>query len=144
MLQNFILSKFYVFRIVCRLINQPFKRQSHKKVKHTQTQNLPTNCLSVFNHFVILALKGLKKTFGFSVRIDRTTLFASIRILINSLPPKCTCNMGMRIIKKFLFKVIYSGNVFLSFRKVLPSLSYSEIEIIKALGVKFLKNHGET
>ena len=96
-------------------------------------QNLPTNCLSVFNHFVILALKGLKKTFGFSVRIDRTTLFASIRILINSLPPKCTCNMGMRIITKFLFKVIYSGNVFLSFRKVLPSLGYSEIETIKAL-----------
>ena len=25
--------------------------------------NLPTNCLSVFNHFVELALKGLKKSF---------------------------------------------------------------------------------
>ena len=31
-------------------------------VKHTQTigQLLPTNCLSVFSHFVGLALKGLK------------------------------------------------------------------------------------
>ena len=29
-------------------------------VKHTQfVGNLPTNCLSVFDHFVILALKGL-------------------------------------------------------------------------------------
>ena len=31
-------------------------------VKHTQTINLqqPTNCLSVFDHFVGLALKGLR------------------------------------------------------------------------------------
>ena len=31
-------------------------------VKHTQTirRELPTNCLSVFDHFVKLALKGLK------------------------------------------------------------------------------------
>ena len=31
-------------------------------VKHTQTirQQKPTNCLSVFDHFVGLALKGLK------------------------------------------------------------------------------------
>ena len=30
-------------------------------VKHTQTirQQQPTNCLSVFNHFVLLVLKGL-------------------------------------------------------------------------------------
>ena len=27
--------------------------------------NLPTNCLSVFDHFVILALKGLKVVGGF-------------------------------------------------------------------------------
>ena len=41
----------------------PFKRQSHKIVKHTQTilRQQPTNCLSVFEHFVNLALKGLKK-----------------------------------------------------------------------------------
>ena len=37
---------------------QPFQRQSHKMVKHTQT--MPTNCLSVFDHILALALKGLK------------------------------------------------------------------------------------
>ena len=35
-------------------------RQSHKMVKYTQTirQQQPTNCLSIFEHFVGLALKG--------------------------------------------------------------------------------------
>ena len=39
------------------------KRQTHKTVKHTQTTRrlLPTNCLSVFDHFVELALIGLNK-----------------------------------------------------------------------------------
>ena len=39
----------------------PFKRQPHKMVKHTQIirRLLPTNCLSAFDHFVVLALKGL-------------------------------------------------------------------------------------
>ena len=39
-----------------------FKRQPHKIAKHTQKIHwlLPTNCLSVLNHFVELALKGLK------------------------------------------------------------------------------------
>ena len=36
---------------------ETLKHQPHKIVKHTQT--LPTNCLSVFAHFVGLALKGL-------------------------------------------------------------------------------------
>ena len=38
-----------------------FKRQPHKMVKHTQTirRILPMKCLSVFNHFVGLALKEL-------------------------------------------------------------------------------------
>ena len=41
----------------------PFKRQPHKMVKHTQTirQMLPTSCLSLFDHFVGLALKWLKE-----------------------------------------------------------------------------------
>ena len=32
----------------------PFKRQPHKRVRHTQTirRLLPTNFLSVFDHFV--------------------------------------------------------------------------------------------
>ena len=39
----------------------PFKRQPHKMVKRTQTicRKKPTSCLSVFDHFVGLALKGL-------------------------------------------------------------------------------------
>ena len=42
----------------------PFKCQPHKMVKHTQTIRclLPANCLSVFDHFVGLALKVLKVT----------------------------------------------------------------------------------
>ena len=36
--------------------------QAHKMVKYTQTIHLllKTNCLSVFDHFVGLAFKGLK------------------------------------------------------------------------------------
>ena len=43
------------------LISYPFKCQPHKMVKHTQAvrQLFPTNCLSVFDHFLGLALKGL-------------------------------------------------------------------------------------
>ena len=38
----------------------PFKRQSNKIVKHKQfVGNFPTNCLSAFDDFVILTLKGL-------------------------------------------------------------------------------------
>ena len=46
-----------------RILDQsyPFKRQTHKIVKHTQPTGPqgPTNCLSVFDHFVGLTLKGL-------------------------------------------------------------------------------------
>ena len=40
-------------------------------VKHTQAirRLLPTNCLSVFNHFGRLALKGLKKWFFFRANV---------------------------------------------------------------------------
>ena len=46
-----------------RSLYYPFKCQHHKTVKHTQTirRLLPTNCLSVFDHFVGLALKGLRE-----------------------------------------------------------------------------------
>ena len=39
------------------------KRQPHKIVQHSQTirRLLPSNCLSVFDHFVGLAPKGLTK-----------------------------------------------------------------------------------
>ena len=41
-----------------------FNHQPHKMVKHTQKlrQLLLTNCLSVFDHFLGLALKGLNLT----------------------------------------------------------------------------------
>ena len=41
---------------------KPFKCQPQKMIKHTQTIRwlLPTSCLSVFDHFVGLALRGLK------------------------------------------------------------------------------------
>ena len=39
-----------------------FEPQPHKMATHTQTihRQQPKNCLSEFNHFVGLALKGLK------------------------------------------------------------------------------------
>ena len=52
---KWINGSLFVFR------SEPFKCQPHETVKHTQTIRwmLPTNCLSVFDHFVELALKGL-------------------------------------------------------------------------------------
>ena len=46
-------------------IYEPFKHQTHRMVKHTQTicRKQPTNCLSVFDHFVGFALKVLMKSF---------------------------------------------------------------------------------
>ena len=51
-----------------------FKPQSHKMVKHAQTirRQKPTNCLSVFDHFVELALKVLKNN-------AKTPLLTSIK-----------------------------------------------------------------
>ena len=55
--------------VTLELQSYPFKRQLHKMVKHTQTicRLLPTNCLSVFDHFAELALKGYTRFFGHSV-----------------------------------------------------------------------------
>ena len=54
-------SIFYAMFSVGELEFWPFKCQSHNMVKHTQTirRQKPTNCSSVFNHFVGLALKEL-------------------------------------------------------------------------------------
>ena len=52
--------------------------------------------------------------------------------------------MGMPPVKQFLFKLIYDGNIFPAFGKMIPSLSYSEIEAIKTLGIKFRKTHSAT
>ena len=45
-------------------------------VKHTQTirRQEPTNCLSVFDNFVGLALKGLTCTLVASFRYNNTTI----------------------------------------------------------------------
>ena len=52
---------------------QPIKRQPHNIVKHTQTvpRQQPNNCLSVFDHFVVLALKGLTFHFLVLVVVDK-------------------------------------------------------------------------
>ena len=44
-------------------------RQPDKVVRHTQTvrRQIPTNCLSVFAHFVGLTFKGLISAFCFPV-----------------------------------------------------------------------------
>ena len=45
--------------------SQHCQRQSHKMVKHTKIicRQEPTNFLSVFDHFVVLAFKGLTAFF---------------------------------------------------------------------------------
>ena len=49
--------------VSAKIVNnfQTFKRQLHKMVKHTQAirRQQPMNFMSVFDHFVVLALKGL-------------------------------------------------------------------------------------
>ena len=47
--------------MVSRLFTLTFKLQPHKMVKHTQIirRQQPNNCLSVFDHYLGLALKGL-------------------------------------------------------------------------------------
>ena len=44
---------------------EPFKQQPRKIVKHTQTihQQHPTNCLSMFDHFVGLVFKRLMRMY---------------------------------------------------------------------------------
>ena len=50
-----------MIKVSPRKLTQHFKRQSHKILKHTQTirRQQPKKCLSMFDHFVELALKGL-------------------------------------------------------------------------------------
>ena len=55
-----ILPNPQAFRIISEAKFNPLRANHTKMVEHTQfISNLPTNCLSVFHHFVILALKGL-------------------------------------------------------------------------------------
>ena len=53
-------------------------------VKHTQTihQLLPTNCLSVFDHFVGLALKGLNLILAVLVMLNK--FVGKLNFFVNS------------------------------------------------------------
>ena len=64
----------------------PFKSQHHKMVKHTRSirRQQPKNCLSVFGHFVGLALKGLrilKLGLHCSLRSQSNTLCSTMRLV---------------------------------------------------------------
>ena len=52
-------------------------------VKHTQTirRLLPTNCLSVFDHFVGLALKGLINS-GQKLNVQKTLTYHVARFIV--------------------------------------------------------------
>ena len=56
MLNKDYCAKWVVSFCIINTSLNPFKRQSHKMVKHTQK---PTNPLSVFDHFVGLLVKRL-------------------------------------------------------------------------------------
>ena len=69
-----------------------FKRQLHKMVKRTQKirRVLPTNCLIVLNHFVGLALKGLR---FFRCNSELSQLFQNTAFSLNS--PKKLSQTGL-------------------------------------------------
>ena len=58
-------SKSQWIKILIKTGFETFQRQPHKMVKHTQTirRLFPMKCLSVFDHFVGLALKGLNNSY---------------------------------------------------------------------------------
>ena len=66
-----MLSTAAIIKATKKLVYYPFKRQPYKIVKHTLTicRQKPTNCLSMFDHFGGLVLKGLnrKQIFWYSV-----------------------------------------------------------------------------
>ena len=57
----FIKKKVYLEKNASKARALPFKRQPHKMIENTQKirRLLPANSLSVFDHFVGFALKGL-------------------------------------------------------------------------------------
>ena len=68
---------------------KPFKRQPHTTVKHTQTirRQQSTNCLNVFDHFVRLALKGLK----FLENVEHSEHFDDVMKAVNSNVSETVC-----------------------------------------------------
>ena len=56
-----------------------FQRQPHKMVKHKQSVgNLPTNCLSMFDHFVGLALRGILRAFEITSSVSQCGATSSL------------------------------------------------------------------
>ena len=66
-----------------------FKRQPQKIVKHTQTirRQQPTNCLSMFDHFVGLGLKEL--------RIQDFTRLVIVPQVLHSVLKKCNTELNV-------------------------------------------------
>ena len=77
---------------------QPFKCQLHKMVKHTQTirRLMPTNCFSVFDHFVGLALK----------KLTSTSLIFMEQLYLITLPKTVTQIMHIYFIKQAMCKIL--------------------------------------
>ena len=69
---------------------KPFERQPHEMVKYTQTirRQKPTNCLSVFDHFVGLALKELKLSLDIT---NKNTFASQVNINCRKIPLEESC-----------------------------------------------------
>ena len=78
------------------MLVHPFERQPHKMVKHTQTirRQQPTNCLSVFGHFVGLELKGLTRYIDYDYHGNFSVHFGS----------KKYCYIDLFPFRRFLFQ----------------------------------------
>ena len=79
--RGLFLSKVLHSLFLCNFIFENLKPLSAKLIKWPNTLkqfagNLPTNCLSVFGHFVRLALKGLK-----AYNLDTTENISQVNIL---------------------------------------------------------------
>ena len=79
-------------------IYKPFKHQPHKMVKHTQAicRLLSTKCVSVFDHFVRLALKGLRAALTESVQ-SMSLLRNFIKIIHNTYCGQFLCQRVSKI-----------------------------------------------
>ena len=59
-------------------------------------------------------------------------LFTSVRVLIDSHPPKCEWNNGMRLITKFAFNLISNGNTSERWFHLLATLKFSSAKKVQA------------
>ena len=91
-------------------------------VKHIQTicRQPPTNCLSVFDHFVRLALEGLrfleitvtivlKKKSSWIVSVHKSSLLKQVRRLQKHFQRNCvTCNLSSKLPRKYIPRILTS------------------------------------